>query len=182
MVIFAYFGKTPESDGYIRLCKCAYDDLTKGDNRELFFERDLLMFISSVDGTPVYCEKTSEQVPICATNTVVRQGKPGFAECTGAHFNLSHTDGLSVCVFASAPVGADVEKVVPRNFGSFGFLGEFASSRDFYREWTKREAVLKLDGCGIEKIRSFKMPSDVHTKVIPVGAGYVLTVAERGES
>jgi len=93
-------------------------------------------------------------------------GKPLLPPETGLHFNLSHTDGLALYAVAGAPVGIDVERVrrVPDALGlaqRFFSPREHALLRDvpaeqlqpcFFRAWTRKEAVLKATGRGVQSL------------------------------
>ncbi|WP_020471614.1 4'-phosphopantetheinyl transferase family protein [Zavarzinella formosa] len=93
-------------------------------------------------------------------------GKPCLPPETGLHFNLSHTDGLAAFAVAETPVGIDVEQVriVP---DAIGLVQRFFSPREhsqfceldpteipaaFLRAWTRKEAVLKAMGRGVQSL------------------------------
>ena len=75
-------------------------------------------------------------------------------------FNISHTDGLVACVAAvgAGRVGVDVERKGRVDITEFRrvFTGEEYSrlaalpepAEEFYRLWTRKEAVMKADGRG----------------------------------
>lgn len=86
--------------------------------------------------------------------------KPFFAN--GPHFNISHTAGCVVCVLSVAgPVGIDVEKIrpvatkdfqqvfTPEEWKRIESLPGDAGLHQFFRLWTKKEAVIKADGRGM---------------------------------
>ena len=78
------------------------------------------------------------------------KGKPYFPEHPDVHFSISHTNGVALCVFGTAEVGADVERprklypgtekrvLSPEEAGQFGF----------FEVWTLRESYFKLSGRG----------------------------------
>ena len=90
---------------------------------------------------------------------LTENGKPYFAGADGLHFNLSHSGMLTVLAVSDAPVGVDVEQIVPlewrsiaESFGAYEqtMLEQAADPlRCFYRIWTVREAYAKEAGIGL---------------------------------
>jgi 4'-phosphopantetheinyl transferase len=93
-------------------------------------------------------------------------GKPHLPAAYPLHFNLSHTDGLAVFAVGRARVGVDVERcrAVP---DADGLVSRFFSRREcdrfsalppgarpdaFLRAWTRKEAVLKAIGRGVQSL------------------------------
>lgn len=94
-------------------------------------------------------------------------GKPSIAAhllASPVHFNVSHAHGLALYAVASgAPVGVDVEEVLPfddmhdvaEHFFSRSERAELAEvapcdrHRAFYNCWTRKEAYLKARGVGL---------------------------------
>lgn len=92
-------------------------------------------------------------------------GKPVFDPTTGLHFSISNTAGLQVAALALFPVGVDVERTsrtvsFRRIAGKYFFPSERewlfeapegspAEAERFFRLWTAKEAVVKLDGMGL---------------------------------
>lgn len=85
-------------------------------------------------------------------------GRPYLPEC--ADFNLSHSGGLIVCIFAlSARVGVDTEKEksidvneFKRVFSQdqFQFIMKSPEPiKAFFRLWTIKESVIKSEGSGL---------------------------------
>jgi 4'-phosphopantetheinyl transferase len=93
-------------------------------------------------------------------------GKPYLPEDMQLQFNLSHTDGLAVMAIARSRVGVDVERErhIP---DAEGLVARFFSRREcdefralppherqpaFLRAWTRKEAVLKAIGRGVQSL------------------------------
>ncbi len=86
-------------------------------------------------------------------------GKPFLKDHPNIHFNLSHTEGIAVCVVADVPVGVDVERIRPIDRQVVDMVmsddeqAEISLAEDsdtaFYRLWTRKEAYLKLTGEGL---------------------------------
>ena len=65
-------------------------------------------------------------------------GKPCLSNFPEAHFSLSHSDEVVMCVVSDRPVGCDVEKIAPLDDDLKREVGSIAA-------WTLREAAFK---CG----------------------------------
>jgi len=82
---------------------------------------------------------------VFATN---QHGRPELAGCNRLplHFNLSHTDGLVACAFASGiKIGIDAEYVRPSRF-------DIEVARNYFSVEAWRDI---LDGCGISQTERF---------------------------
>lgn len=88
--------------------------------------------------------------------------KPFLTYPEGLHFNISHTKNCVLCAVSdSGAVGVDIEKlaVPPYNIMKNAFHDDEQDlihtcsvndkARNFYRIWTRKEALLKRDGRGI---------------------------------
>jgi 4'-phosphopantetheinyl transferase len=85
-------------------------------------------------------------------------GKIFFSD-KNLHFNISHSGNMVVCAFSDdSPMGIDLEQLLPVSFAEFrnimsdnewSILNESGSIIDFYRLWTKKEAVCKAEGIGL---------------------------------
>jgi 4'-phosphopantetheinyl transferase len=93
-------------------------------------------------------------------------GKPHLPAGCPLHFNVSHTDGLAVFAVGHARVGVDVERIRPIPDAD-GLVTRFFSRREcaqfhslppaerpaaFLRAWTRKEAVLKAIGRGVQSL------------------------------
>ena len=101
-------------------------------------------------------------VPILYTDS----GKPHLPPGFPLHFNVSHTDGLAAFAFGRSRVGVDVERdrpmpdaaaLVARFFSrregeGFGSVPAVEYSAAFFRAWTRKEAVLKAIGRGVQSL------------------------------
>ncbi len=101
----------------------------------------------------------------CSPNEVPMQrqsgGKP-YVE-SGPHFNLSHTEGVTVAVFSGQEVGIDLEKAdrrvsadgiskkffTPEEVKMLSLLKDEEKRAYFLRLWVCKEASVKLSGEGI---------------------------------
>lgn len=102
-------------------------------------------------------EYVTDQTPIVRND----HGKPSLAEYPEIKYNLSHANGIAVCLIADTECGVDCEGVRPyrpnvvrRSFSeSEKLLIENApeNQRDllFFRLWTLKEAYVKAIGIGI---------------------------------
>jgi 4'-phosphopantetheinyl transferase len=111
-------------------------------------------------GSYLACD--SVHVPIL----VADGGKPYLPAETGIHFNVSHTDGLAVYALARHDLGIDIERIrpvpdalnlvkrffCPREIDLFHQLPEPAILPAFFKAWTRKEAVLKALGRGVQSL------------------------------
>lgn len=109
------------------------------------------------------CLRTRRIEYITDKTPVVRgeHGKPSLAEHPEIKYNMSHADGIAVCLVSDRECGVDCEGVRPyrpnvvrRSFSeSEKLLIENAdeNQRDllFFRLWTLKEAYVKAIGIGI---------------------------------
>lgn len=86
------------------------------------------------------------------------QEKPSFPHLQ-KEFNLSHDDGVTVLAVSSEPIGVDMErrtetdmrvvqKVFPKAYRDIVKAAD-GSSAAYTECWTKLEAILKAEGCGL---------------------------------
>ncbi len=86
-------------------------------------------------------------------------GKPYLRDYPNVHFNISHSGQYVACAVADRPVGIDVQVVgtyrpdVAVRVCSEGELAKIETSdnlaTEFTKLWTRKEAYLKMLGCGI---------------------------------
>lgn len=119
-------------------------------------------------------------------------GKPVFTNLN-YHFNISHSCGRSVCVLSEKEVGVDIEfckKVrnfdyIAKHFFCAGeqkrYFGAKSSAEEFYRIWTRKEALLKKCAGNIEHetlkgINTYDYPEVTFTELKK--GSYLITVCE----
>lgn len=107
-------------------------------------------------------------------------GKPSLKNYPGWHFNLSHCKNAVCCVLSRKEVGVDIEEVgeykeglaaYVSNDGELGMLHNSDNQADdFYRLWTRKEAVFKLLGSGITNdIKNVLNNNDVVIETYKIG-------------
>lgn len=123
-------------------------------------------------------------------------GKPYFANCD-LRFGISHSAELAVCALGREEIGVDVELVKEKkNIETFAkrFFSQsecdiIAVARDktdaFLTVWTKKEALLKLRGEGVDRPLAEVDTAREHFTVFDVregGRDYIVTVAGTEET
>ncbi len=127
-------------------------------------------------------------------------GKP-FFENSDIRFSISHSgDYVCVAVARGVEIGVDIQLVqnnrdrLADRFYSKGELSALAGlendekREEFFRIWTRKEALLKADGCGITiDLRSFDVTDEkvefmgktymLHSLTEGVPKGYYISVA-----
>lgn len=119
----------------------------------------------------VFCRGLLRHLLAFYTNTLPRDillltndyGKPYIASYS-LHFNLSHTSDYIAFAFSlDTPLGIDVEKVEPftsclsiaktmfskEEYLYLNCLSELEQTTEFFRLWTKKEALIKAKGLGL---------------------------------
>jgi 4'-phosphopantetheinyl transferase len=113
-------------------------------------------------GLAWYLDKAPQEIIL----TTDSRGKPYLAESSALHFNVTHCEGLGLIAFTTlGEVGIDVEDshrdvealdVASANFTSneTAMIAAAETLREqasvFLRLWTRKEAVLKASGHGIQ--------------------------------
>lgn len=103
-------------------------------------------------------------------------GKPYLPDYPHAHFNISHSGQYVACAVCERPVGLDIQVIKPydpdvaRLVCTAEELQQIETSADssieFTRIWTRKEAYLKMLGCGLikkKKLLESPPPSKVQT-------------------
>jgi len=116
------------------------------------------------------------------------KGKPYLPMAPTVRFNLSHSHGMAlVAVSLEWEVGVDVERMRP--MPDFVAVAERffppseampVSEADFFRRWTRVEAVLKARGVGLYGASS-EADGDWTIAEVEVGEGYAGAVAVEGK-
>jgi len=114
------------------------------------------------------------------------RGKPYLASDPTLHFNLTHSHDLAlIAVTRACRVGIDVERQRPmpdfaaiaqRYFPSGSPLP--VTERDFFRQWTRFEALLKARGTGLFGITEVAGPWTVSP--LEIGPSYAAAIAHEG--
>ena len=134
------------------------------------------------------------------TFTLSPNGKPLLLEKFNDHsiaFNVSHTQNRLLIAFSvNAAVGIDIERIppnfdwqplarqffTPTEFTDLLNLPASDQPRNFFREWVRKEALLKATGLGITDGLSFPDNSkgDWSLTDLPIGPNYTAAVAQEG--
>ena len=99
-------------------------------------------------------------------------GKPAIIGHEDIHFNLSHCKNAVMCAVSDQPIGIDCEVLGRGNEGLVEYtmnekeIEEINASpnpmNEFIKLWTKKEAVLKLSGEGInDDMKSVLLPENI---------------------
>ena len=75
--------------------------------------------------------------------------KPMISSC---FFSISHSDDLTVLVIRDVPIGVDIEKIKPVDESVKKIINKDLSDEDFIKEFTKREAYIKVNGLGMKNL------------------------------
>lgn len=121
-----------------------------------------------------------------------KYGKPSLTDYPQLHFNLSHCAKAVICTLGNIPVGCDVEEIptsLPLDLLDLCFSTEEreqikaadSPTLEFTRQWTRKEALLKLLGIGLTDDLPLLMTSPparkAHFETITcTESGYVYTI------
>jgi 4'-phosphopantetheinyl transferase len=118
---------------------------------------------------------------------IQEKGKPYLALAPGIRFNLAYSREVAlVAVACDVEVGVDIERVRPlteyaaiaRRYFPEGYTAP-ASVREFFRHWTRFEALLKAHGAGLYGAGA--MPPGVWSvKEIDAGPRFTAALAVEG--
>ncbi len=122
--------------------------------------------------------------------TRAKNKKPFFKNIKNLYFNKSHSGEKLIVAFSRSEIGIDLEKLktrkrqdlvakkisAPKEYSKF--LRSKNKKLEFYKLWTKKEALAKLSGHGLRL--SFKKISKLkaHTKTKKIN-NYLFTVATK---
>lgn len=108
-----------------------------------------------------------------------RYGKPFLNNMTGFHFNLSHSGLWIVCAVDNMPIGIDIQKIKPVDFGiseryfSKEEHNDLMSKSDsdklayFFTLWALKESYIKAKGKGLSiPLKSFYVKAESLEKII----------------
>lgn len=112
--------------------------------------------------------------------------KPFLADCPGLHFNMAHAEDFAVLALSNTEVGIDIEYIdktfefemlIPEVICKSEIpLLENSSSKqhDFYTSWTRKEALVKATGQGIDNcFKEIPTVDGVHNTLLNnTNAGY----------
>ena len=113
------------------------------------------------------------------------RGKPYLPDFPWLRFNLSHTKGLALAALAlEMEVGVDVERIRPmrdhaaiaERFFPAGEAYGIEDEREFFRRWTRLEAICKALGLGLTGI-GLPLEGAWTIEEIDAGADYAAAVA-----
>lgn len=143
------------------------------------------------------CQALEKEHGITAQPTFVftEHGKPMLKEHPDIHFNISHCAKAVACIVGDSPVGIDVESTGRRISPSLVryTMNEaeqqeiLASPLAFYRLWTRKEALVKMLGTGLNddipsilsarNLDGILLHTEEHSE-----QGYVLSTAQNQDS
>ncbi len=121
-------------------------------------------------------------------------GKPYFVDSPFT-FNISHSDDCVVCIISTDEhenIGIDIERIKPIDIKDFDFVfstneqKEIVNYDQFYTYWTRKEAVIKADGRGMQiplgTIDTTKIPvklesTHYYLSKLDIRKGYIAHVA-----
>jgi 4'-phosphopantetheinyl transferase len=120
---------------------------------------------------------------------VHEKGKPHLLSAPDVRFNLTHSHEIAlIAVALHVEVGVDIERVRPlpdyagiaQRYFPPGHV-QPTSVRDFFRHWTRFEALLKAHGAGLYGAGTTP-PGDWTVTGIDAGARYTAAVAVEGST
>jgi len=141
--------------------------LLKSDELEranrYYFERDRRRFITSRGALRILLGKYLKKNPADIEFTTTVNKKPSLKEpLNNLYYNISHSENYILIAIANSEVGIDVEKVDPHfdwkdilqsSFSKdeiFGIQKSKSPNDAFYLLWTRKEALAKATGKGLQ--------------------------------
>lgn len=127
------------------------------------------------------------------------QNENGKPLCEGAHFNISHSGELVVCVLSERPVGVDAEQLRPVRPALWNALppAELAyaqagkAEERFWHLWVMKEAWIKCHGGHLGRFRetivkiegeTVRYAEEGMTLTCRSAAGYAIAICEKEEA
>lgn len=108
------------------------------------------------------------------TLTYNSNGKP-FIKDSDLFFNISHTEDTVICVVSDREVGVDIEKIKDYDHSLLDLFNyPLLSNKEFFKEYTKKEAILKKQGLSLKEIMNVN--EDCQIKYY-YKKGYVICIA-----
>jgi phosphopantetheinyl transferase len=93
-------------------------------------------------------------------------------------FSISHCNNHTVVVVSDHEVGVDMELIRPYDIKLLKYLNlPKLSDDDFFKEWTKRESFIKLNGLALKNINDLEMKNCKFT--YRNVNNYAITICER---
>lgn len=145
--------------------------------------------------------------PACIRLAADERGRPRLAgnPPPALDFNLSHSEGAALLAVAAGPrVGIDLERIraappleiardvfCARERTAFARLGGAARAAAFYALWTRKEALVKGLGCGLDTdlpsldvsaSRPSGAPDGWRLRALPALPGFAAALALQGEA
>lgn len=82
-----------------------------------------------------------------------KNGKPYLDDINNIYFSMSHSDKYLVIVISNKEIGVDIEEVKKYNTKINDILNiKPKNEEEFFRYWTKKEAIIKLKGLALKDI------------------------------
>ena len=163
--------------------------------RRFFFDRDRRRYVVGRGILRMLLGRYLHCAPQEIALTYGQYGKPALAQVGGGralHFNIAHSEGLALYAFTYAgEVGVDVEKMrdlpdwaeVARSAFSpheYALLLACPAERrrdEFFRAWTRQEAVLKALGTGLSGVAAQTSKKAFTVYPLDVGPGFAAALA-----
>ena len=126
-----------------------------------------------------------------------QSGKPFLPEQSRIHFSLSHCKKAIGCYISSVPCGLDIECIRPAKDSLVNYCMNEEECQQIFSApnpdvafitlWTKKEAVFKLKGTGInddiKEILSSQNTEGISIQTVPnLFNGYILSVAQYSDA
>jgi len=82
-----------------------------------------------------------------------KNGKPYLKNSKNIHFSISHSKDILVIAISNENIGVDIEKIKDYPKKMHDIINYYPKNKkDFFKEWTKREAVIKLKDLTLKDI------------------------------